>query len=92
MNDGYLRKSTCLGRKNHPDGTAGKQGCYSDTGPVIFQATVSWECIWFLLRRRPESSLCGKWTPSPSSLLEQAFEILSRGRYQGFTADSLEPS
>jgi hypothetical protein len=58
-NDGYLRKSTCLGRKKHLDGTAGKQGCHSDTGSVFFQAIASWECIWFLLRRRPES-VCRK--------------------------------
>src|SRR5258706_6975159 len=43
-------------------------------------------------RRRQSHCLSGKRTPTPSSLLQQAFEILSGGRHEGFTVDPPESS
>ena len=35
--------------------------------------------------------LCWDWTPSPASLLEQAFEILTGSDHQDFTVDASKP-
>src|SRR5256714_330307 len=43
-------------------------------------------CRWHRRHR-----LCGKRTPSPTSLSQQTFEILSRSRHQSFTIDAPEP-
>jgi len=42
--------------------------------------------------KRGIHGLCWEWASSPSSLLEQAFQILSCRNYLGLTIDSPEPS
>jgi hypothetical protein len=88
----YQRKQTGLRLKKRAESPASDQGCHSGAGSVAFQSVVSWGCVWLQVRsRQPRHGLCRKWTPSPSSLLQQAFEIWPRCDDLGLAIDTPEP-
>ena len=89
----YPRKQTRLKLKKRAERPASDYGCHSNAGSIVFPSFASWEFIWLPVRRRhPSHCLCGKWTPSPSSFFEQAFEVLPCCSHQGFTVDSPQSS
>src|SRR6266516_2449707 len=69
------------------------EGCHSEARLVVLQEIMPWGFISFPARRWHQSHCLGrKWTSSPSSFAEQAFEILTRGDDERFTIDPPEPS
>src|SRR6266571_5023583 len=86
----YQRKQTRLRLKKRAESPANDQGCHSNAGSVAFQEVVAWGCIWLKVGRHRSYCLCWKWTPSPPSLFEQAFEILPSSNHKSFTVDPPE--
>ena len=83
------RKSAPVCLKARSSGIAGDKERLSDTRSTALEECSFEGCLGFTLHRRDSNHcLSRKWTSSPSSLLEQAFEILTSGNHQGFTVDS----
>src|SRR5258708_40180173 len=78
----YERKSVHLRHKEPPSDSVGDEGSHSDAGSAVVQEPSSEGYICLAPRRRDRCHrLAGKRTPCPSPLLQQAFEILTRGNH-----------
>ena len=93
IHDDYERKPACLRVQEGPGGSIGEQGDHSDarSRSGAFQQVISWGLLC-LPMGRSQRSLRWKRTPSPSSRMQQAFEILPRCDDLGLAIDRARAS